>query len=563
MNALALSIVHGDKRQVALTYVRDPPVAEYPTWSSAQAWLFAVSSPPHDADIIADAPVSWIDVIVTRNPDRDAPSLTGKEEIPEESLDPADWDRFAILAHKALDQAIAFVRTARDRPVWQNVPEAVRVALKSPVPVKGENLDLVYREFEELILPYSTGNTHPRFFGWVHGTGMATGIVAEMLSAAMNANCGGRDHGAIYVEKAVLNWCKSVFDFPLEASGLIVSGTAMANLIAATVARNAADVVGIRTDGVASRPAKMVAYASSEIHECVVKAMEILGLGSNSLRRIPVDADFQMDVGALAQTVVKDRAEGYEPFLVVGTAGTVNTGAIDDLDALASLCAEERLWFHVDGAFGALGVLDPGLKSRLKGIERADSLAFDFHKWMHVPYDAGCVLVRHGNLHRETFSTHPDYLSRQARGLSGGESWPTEYGPELSRCFRALKIWFALKEHGTEQFGRLIAQNCAQARYLGQVVDETAHLERLAPISLNIVCFRYKPGNGELPPALDRLNEAIVADLQEAGIAAPSTTRIRGQIAIRVNITNHRTRRADLDLLIRSILAAGARQPPP
>ena len=195
-------------------------------------------------------------------------------------------------------------------------------------PPEGQALDRVYREFEELILPYSTGNTHPRFFGWVHGTGMATGIIAEMLAAAMNANCGGRDHGAIYVEKAVLDWCKSLFRFPCEASGLIVSGTSMANLIAIAVARNAADVAGTRANGITQRPARLVSYASAEVHECVAKAIEILGLGSKSLRRVPVDADFRMDVGALARAVEKTARRATSPSWWLGTAGTVNTGAI-------------------------------------------------------------------------------------------------------------------------------------------------------------------------------------------------------------------------------------------
>jgi glutamate/tyrosine decarboxylase-like PLP-dependent enzyme len=474
------------------------------------------------------------------------------------SLDPDDWESFRALAHTALDDAIEFLRTARQRPVWQPAPERVRSALDAPVSAVGQNFESVYHEFKDLILPYSTGNTHPRFFGWVHGTGQAGGIVAEMLAAAMNANCGGRDHIAIHVERVVLGWCKDLFGLPAQTSGLLVSGTSMANLIALTVARNARDLGKIRAKGISGRP-QLVAYASTEVHECVIKAMEILGLGGDYLRRIPTDGQFRIDLRALQDRVADDCSSGLEPFCVIGTAGTVNTGAIDDLGALASFCAAEKIWFHVDGAFGALCVLSEELRPLVSGIQRADSIAFDFHKWLHVPYDAGCILVRNGDLHRAAFSMRPAYLDNLPRGLAGGEYWPCDFGPELSRGFRALKVWFALKQHGTQRFGQLIAQNCSQARYLAERVCTEGELELLAPVSLNIVCFRYRAAAID-EAGLDQLNEHLVQDLQEAGVAAPSTTRIRGRLAIRVNITNHRCRRADLDLLIKAVLSAGRKR---
>jgi len=474
------------------------------------------------------------------------------------SLDPDDWESFRAAAHTALDDAIEFLRTVRQRPVWQPAPERVRIALDAPVSTAGQDFDSVYQEFKDLILPYSTGNTHPRFFGWVHGTGQAGGIVAEMLAAAMNANCGGRDHVGIHVERVVLGWCKKLFGFPAQASGLLVSGTSMANLIALTVARNARDLGQIRAKGVGGHP-RLVAYASTEVHECVIKAMEILGLGGDHLRRIPTDERFRIDLRALRDRIADDRSCGFEPFCTIGTAGTVNTGAIDDLDALASFCTAEKIWFHIDGAFGALCVLSEELRPLVSGIERANSIAFDFHKWLHVPYDAGCILVRDGDLHRSAFSMRPAYLGNLPRGLAGGEYWPCDFGPELSRGFRALKVWFALKQHGTRRFGQLIAQNCSQARYLANRIASEAELEILVPVSLNIVCFRYRdPAISEA--CLDRLNETLVQDLQESGVAAPSTTRIRGRLAIRVNITNHRCRRTDLDLLIDAVLAAGRKR---
>lgn len=468
------------------------------------------------------------------------------------TLDPRDWNDFRQLAHRMLDEAIDFVIDVRERPVWQPVPAEVKARLREPVPADGSPLEAVCADFRTDILPYATGNGHPRFLGWVHGSGQPGNIVADILASAMNANCGGRDHGAIYVEHQVIDWCKQIFSFPSQASGLLLSGTSMANMVALGVARHAADA-SIRSHGLNGRSGKLVAFASTEAHESVAKALDILGLGSTSLCVIPVHPDFTIRIDALRAAIADERVAGRQPFCVIGCAATVNTGAIDDLDQLASLCADENLWFHVDGAFGALGVLSDRLRFRLNGIEKADSIAFDFHKWMHVQYDSACVLVRNGELHRAAYTMRPPYLESMPRGLAGGANWPCDFGPELSRSFRALKVWFALKQHGTRKLGLLIEQNCAQARYLQSLVSKEPELEILAPATLNILCFRYR----SLDCAgreLDLLNEGIVEDLQERGIAAPSTTRIAGKLAIRVNITNHRTCNADLDLLIDAVL---------
>jgi len=474
----------------------------------------------------------------------------------ETSLDPADWDGFRASAHAALDIAVDFLRRFDHGPVWRPVPQEVREALKEPLPVDERSLDRVLADFEANILPYATGNIHPRFFGWVHGAGLADGIIAEMLAAAMNCNCGGRNHGAIEVENTVIDWCKELFRFPSDSSGLLVSGTSMANLVGLAVARNSRAGGDIRKRGLKNYPRTLVAYTSAEAHESVARAMEILGFGSESLRKISVLQDLSIDAGALRAAIAEDRRAGLEPFCVVGCAGTVNTGAIDPLDEMASICSAENIWFHVDGAFGALAFLSDSLRPLFKGLERADSLAFDFHKWAQIQYDAGCVLVRRGDLHRAAFSMRPAYLRRASRGLGSGEDWPCEFGPELSRSFRALKIWFALREHGARKIGGVIERNCAQARYLAKLVSERPELELLAPVSLNIVCFGFRTQRLSAQEA-DQLNEEIVADLQESGVAAPSTTRVRGRLAIRANITNHRTRFSDLDVLVDAVVAAG------
>jgi aromatic-L-amino-acid/L-tryptophan decarboxylase len=477
--------------------------------------------------------------------------MTGHNDLHDtrSSLDPADWNAFRKLAHAALDQAIDFVQLVRERAVWHPVPQPVRAALAQPLPADSLDLESVYREFVSLILPYSVGNIHPRFFGWVHGGGLASGIVAEMMAAALNANCGGRDHAGLYVERTVIDWCKSIFHFPAEATGILVSGTSMANLMALAIARHASCPEG------PAHSTPLVAYGSVETHSSVLKAMQILGLASQGWHSIPVNDGFTIDIAALRETIAEDRKAGLRPFCVVGNAGTVNTGAFDDLESLAAICRSEDIWFHVDGAFGALAILAADKRGCLRGVELADSLAFDFHKWLHVQYDAGCLLVRHGEKHRRTFSSRAAYLRPAERGLAGGGEWPCDLGPELSRSFRALKIWFALKEHGTKRFGEAIAMNCRQAQYLVGLLRRCPNLELMNSPMLNIVCFRFRPPDWS-EAAVDDLNEEIVADLQESGVAAPSATRIHGRSAIRVCITNHRTCDADLDLLVRAAMEA-------
>ncbi|MBV9498809.1 MAG: amino acid decarboxylase [Acidobacteriaceae bacterium] len=478
------------------------------------------------------------------------------DRCPDESLDPQNWEAFRQLAHGALDEAISYVQQVRETPVWQPVPENVKHRLKEPLPLTPQGIENTYCDFRELILPYPTGNIHPRFWGWVHGTGLATGILSEMLSAAMNSNCGGRDHGALYVERTVIDWCRHIIGYPSEASGVLVSGTSMGSVIGLAVARNARAGCDVRAEGIRCAPKALVTYASKEAHSSVGKALELLGLGHASLRKIAVDEKRAIRPEALLEAIKEDRQAGREPFCVVGCAGTVNTGAIDDLAALAKICRDERLWFHVDGAFGALCALSDSLRPLIRGIELSDSIAFDFHKWLYVQYDAGCVLVRDRQLHSNAFATRPDYLRHLDRGLAGGGEWFTDFGPELSRSFRALKVWFALKEHGTRRFGEMIEKNCRQARYLARLIEADPRLELLAEPTLNIVCFRYRPpgANGE---DVDQLNRDIVADLQERGMAAPSTTRLNGKVAIRVAIVNHRSRREDFDLLARSVVEVG------
>ena len=472
------------------------------------------------------------------------------------SLDPEDWAAFRRQAHRMLDDIIGYVETIRDRPVWRPVPDDTRAALRGPLPREGAPLDEVHARFMTHVLPFATGNVHPRFMGWVHGGGNVYGMLGEMLAAGLNANLGGRDHAPIAVEKQVVRWFADLFGFPAGASGLLVTGTSIANLIGVAIARVAALGTSIRRTGATPTAAReLVAYASTAVHGCVPRAMDVAGLGTDALRLIPIDAAHRIDVTALAEAIARDRAAGHRPFLVVGTAGTVDVGAFDDLESLARLCAQHGLWLHVDGAFGALGVLSPEVRPLLAGIEKADSVAFDFHKWGQVPYDAACIVVRDEAKQLAAFSSEAAYLRREARGLAGGTPWPCDLGPDLSRGFRALKVWYTLEVLGADRLGAAIAHTCALARHLAARVDAAPELERVAPVPLNIVCFRYR-----FAERSDEQNAALAADLQDSGIAAPSTITLDGRVVLRCAIVNHRTERQDIDILVDAVLSLGRRR---
>jgi glutamate/tyrosine decarboxylase-like PLP-dependent enzyme len=469
------------------------------------------------------------------------------------SLDPDDWDAVRRQAHVMLDDMLSYVQRIRERPVWQPIPDDVRARFRAALPRAPSDLGEVYREFADYVLPYTTGNVHPGFMGWVHGGGNVAGMLAEMLAGGLNANLGGRDHVPIEVERQIVEWARQMFAFPQTASGVFVTGTSMANFLAVVIARTVALGPEVRREGLAAAHARLVAYTSRSAHGCVRQAMELSGLGSAALRIVETDAAHRISVPALKAAIASDRSAGLAPFLVVGTAGSVDVGAIDDLAALAQVCRDEKVWFHIDGAFGALGVLAADIAPRLAGIERADSIAFDFHKWGQVPYDAGFLIVRDGTKHRAAFASPAAYLRRETRGLAAGSPWPCDFGPDLSRGFRALKTWFTLKTYGTERLGSVISRTCAVARYLESRVRAEQRLELLAPAQLNIVCFRYRSDDA------DGVNARIIADLHESGIAAPSATTVNGNLAIRACIVNHRTQPRDLDALVDATLEFGAR----
>jgi glutamate/tyrosine decarboxylase-like PLP-dependent enzyme len=436
-----------------------------------------------------------------------------------------------------------------ERPLWQAPTPEQRARYRAELPRAPGRLEDAHAQFMADVAPYGSGNRHPGFMGWVQGGGTGVGMLAEMLAGGLDANLGGRDHMPIEVERQVALWMAELFGFGPEASGIFLTGTSLANFCAVLVARDRALGADVRHTGV--KDVRVVAYASKGVHSCIVRAMDMTGLGWDRLRLIETDADHAISLPALEAAIAADRAQGLKPFLIVGTAGSVDVGAIDDLSGLADIAEREGAAFHVDGALGALGVLAPAVAPRLAGIERADSLALDFHKLAQAPYDAGFLLVRDAAAHKRTFTySEAAYLRHAERGLAGGEWWPCDFGPDLSRGFRALKVWFALKTYGLDALGEVIGRVCELAADLARRVAASEELELLAPVGLNIVCFGYRGGD----------NAAIAADLQEAGRVAPSTTTLNGRTAIRAAIVNHRTGPADIEALVEGVLAAGRAQ---
>jgi len=473
-----------------------------------------------------------------------------------ESLDPSDWTATAELAHDMVDFAIGQVRDVRERPVWQPMPEQVRQRFGSALPREPQPLAEIFADMQQNLFPYAMGNKHPRFWSWYMGSGSFTGALADFLAAIEASNLGGGDTAATLVDQQVTRWIIEMTGFPDGASAALVNGGSMANIVGLTAARNAMAGVDLHQDGLTDMPQPLAFYASDQVHSCHMKAMNLLGLGAKALRKVQSDEAYRMDLGALRTAVEDDRARGIRPACVIATAGTTNSGAIDPLPAIADYCRAEGLWMHVDGCIGALVALAPAYRHLVAGMERANSLALDLHKWLHAPFDVGCAVLHDRGVHYRTFTESAEYLTATTRGIAAG-AFLYDYTLETTRSFRALKVWMMLRQHGADTFGRLIARNIEQAGELARRVAAEPELELVAPAGLSIVCFRHRPA-GMSEEQLQAHNTEILLRLQESGVAAPSATTMRGRYCLRVAICNHRTESADLDLLVDEVLRLGS-----
>lgn len=474
---------------------------------------------------------------------------------PEETLDPADWAATRALARRIVDDAIDHLEGVRDRPVWQAMPDAVRASFATPLPQQGQPLAQTYAELAATLMPHGLGNIHPRFWMWYMGAGNFTGALADFLAAIDGSNLGGGNSAAARVDQQVTGWICGMLDFAPGASGTLVNGGSMANIIGLTAARNAMAGIDLREVGLDALPQPLRFYASDQVHNCHHKAMNLLGLGRRALSKVPTDAAFRMRIELLKEMIRADRASGIRPACVIATAGTTNTGSIDDLSALADLCRDEGIWLHIDGCIGAMIAIAPANRHLVAGIERADSLALDLHKGFQAPFDVGCAILRDRRQHRKTFAEDAEYLQVAAHGIAAAE-FLHDYNLDTSRGFRALKVWMMLKEHGVAKLGRLIDQSVAQAHYLDALIAQEPLLERMAPTVVDIVCFRFRPAMAS-EEDLRSLNIEIMLRLQEEGIAAVSDTTIHGRHCLRAALCNHRTRREDLDLLVAEVLRLG------
>lgn len=472
---------------------------------------------------------------------------------------------FRRLGYEAVDMAARYLAELPDGAVFQRMEESQRHAIMDMsmphAPLSG---DEILRTIAEQILPHPMGNGHPRFFGWVNSPPAMMAVITEIIAAAMNPSCAGGDHAAIYLENCVVRWLMQLLGFPTDGSaGLLVSGGSSATLTALAAARHRAlRQLGfdVRKQGVCGTHHRLRLYASTQVHSCVQKAVELLGLGSECIRWIGVDQDFRLSLEGLRQAIQKDRQQGWHPFCVVANAGSVHTGAIDPLHELASMASESGFWVHVDGAYGAAGVLDPDSEPLFAGIERADSIALDPHKWLSVPLECGCVFVRDGPLLRDAFSLVPPYVRTEPGKGIGNLPWFSEYGFQQTRGFRALKLWVTLAHAGTSGLKQQVVRQIGLARYLEKRIKAMPEFELRSNGKLSIVCFRYLPPRlAEDEEAVDALNKAIMERVQSDGTAFLTSTTLTGRFLLRACILHYGTTEQDIDTMLRAVEEAARR----
>ncbi|HKB13694.1 MAG TPA: aminotransferase class V-fold PLP-dependent enzyme [Vicinamibacterales bacterium] len=473
---------------------------------------------------------------------------------------PTEWTAAEIrrVGRLVVDLIADHITSLPDEPTFRPFPaDLAEQMTATPAPAEGVAPDEILRIFTETIEPYPFGNGHPRFWGWVNSPPALMGVFADALAAAMNPSCAGGNHAAIHLERQVLQWFRDLLGFPDESMGLLVSGGSMATMTALAVARYVKAGVDVRRDGLRSAPQPFAFYMTSEGHSCARKAIELLGFGSASIRTVPTTADFTMDVAALDAAIAADREAGVRPIAAIATAGTTNTGAIDDLAAIAGVCRRHGVWMHVDAAYGGAAIVSRAYGDEIAALAHGDSVALDPHKWLFVPVEAGLVFVKDGEAMRSAFSLVPPYI--RTTGSAGevyGLPWFSEYGFQQTRGFRALKVWMTLQQFGIAGYKAVIEENIALARHLAGQVESDPDFALMAPPGLSIVCFRYV-GALASEDQIVAANRAILERLQLGGDAFITSTELGGRFVLRACIVNYRSTRADVDRLLDAVRAIG------
>jgi glutamate/tyrosine decarboxylase-like PLP-dependent enzyme len=466
-------------------------------------------------------------------------------------LNPSD-DEIRAWGDSALKLVRSYLGDLRERKVHREMTAAeIRDHLDTTLPLEGSDFESLLRVFRETIIPFSRQNAHPRMFGYVQSPGTPLAAFADLLASTLNSNLTvWRSAPApVELERLTIDWIRQILGFDSDAGGLLMSGGSMANLSALASARNARCRFPDR---------KLRLYTSTETHFSISKAAGLLGIGRENVCHIAVDEDFKIRLDALVAQITADLAAGYQPLCVVANAGTVNTGAIDPLREIREIANRHQLWMHVDGSYGAFAILAPGAKASLTGIEQADSVALDPHKWLYLPVDVGCVIYRRPDQARGAFAHDAEYT----RVIGGGadESFAFwDYGPELSRRFRALKVWMLLKGVGLQSLGEAIEQNLACARHLESLVQASDDFEMAAAVGLSIFCFRHVPAllQDASAQTIDAWNERLLIALQHDGSSYLSNTTLGGRFALRGCVLNYRTTLRDMEILLDDLRRVG------
>jgi glutamate/tyrosine decarboxylase-like PLP-dependent enzyme len=463
-----------------------------------------------------------------------------------------DWSIFRSLGHRIVDDLADYLSTIAERPIATPITQVELDAWTEPVPFAGLPPEIVYKIVRDRLFNQPLGNLHPRYWGWADGSGLPLAALANLLATALNPNVEGMDHSACLVELQVVRWWASVFGLPTHTSGLLVSGTSTANLMALAIARTSRISAAASTHP-SRKPVDLFFYASQEAHASVPRALRILGHRKAALRLIGTLADGAIDPNKLRSAILKDIKADRTPTCVIATAGTTVTGAVDDLVSIRAITREYNMWLHVDGAYGALAHLASSGKGLIAGIENADSLAFDLHKWPGLPFGTACLLTPHGADHLKTFAIHPDYLVGFPVPPTLTAPPLSSLGIEVSREFRALRVWMCMRAYGIETFASLIERNLAQARYLRSRITADSAFQLIAPTNLNIVCFRWRGVPSASLDHLNAVNQKILARLLHRPRVVVSGAFFQKVFVLRAAIFNHRSVETDFDQLLETI----------